>query len=66
MVFLSGRGADLRGKSSWNEDVRQFLKKVPGKMVGGRGDILGSILQNTCIENCGEREKREKRERERK
>jgi len=33
MVVLSGRGADLRGKSSWNEDVRRFLKKVPGYMV---------------------------------
>lgn len=33
MVVLSGRGADLRGKSSWNEDTRKVLKKVPGYMV---------------------------------
>ncbi|XP_018007099.1 serine/threonine-protein phosphatase 6 regulatory ankyrin repeat subunit B [Hyalella azteca] len=34
LVVLSGRGADLRGKSSWNEDVRKFLKRVPGYMAG--------------------------------
>ena len=32
-VFLSGKGASLKSKSSWNEDMRLYLKKIPGKMV---------------------------------
>ncbi|KAF2362814.1 ATP:guanido phosphotransferase N-terminal [Trinorchestia longiramus] len=32
MVLLSGKGAELRGKSAWNAEVRQFLKRVPGYM----------------------------------
>ncbi|XP_071517410.1 uncharacterized protein [Panulirus ornatus] len=29
-LVLSGRGSDLQGRSSWNEEVRRYLKKVPG------------------------------------
>ncbi|XP_064105354.1 uncharacterized protein LOC135214834 isoform X8 [Macrobrachium nipponense] len=31
-VILSGRGTDLQGKSSWNDETRRFLKRVPGYM----------------------------------
>ena len=35
-VVLSGRGGDLRGRSSWNEQLRRFLKRVPGQMVSDK------------------------------
>ncbi|KAK7079119.1 hypothetical protein SK128_023326 [Halocaridina rubra] len=31
-IILSGKGTELQGRSSWNDEVRRFLKKTPGYM----------------------------------
>ena len=32
-IILSGKGHELKGKSSWNGDVRKFLKNAPSYSV---------------------------------